>query len=111
MVNATQELLKKIGALADKLSVEVYTVGGFVRDMILERESIDIDFVVELALEPIKNQLKRDLIKYETKIEKRSESGSLGNLKRYYLDIYKRVESKEITLKKGLELAKTRKTF
>lgn len=39
-------LLQKIGVIADKHSVEVYAVGGFVRDMILERPCIDIDFVV-----------------------------------------------------------------
>lgn len=73
-------------------------------------ELIDIDFVVELALEPIKNQLKRDLKKYNKTVAKRSEAGNLGNLKRYNPEIYKKVQGKEITLNEGLELAKTRKT-
>jgi len=40
------DLLKKIGALADAALVEVYVVGGYVRDQILGKETQDIDFVV-----------------------------------------------------------------
>lgn len=39
-------LLKKIGAVADTLGVEVYAVGGYVRDHLLKRDGKDIDFVV-----------------------------------------------------------------
>jgi tRNA nucleotidyltransferase/poly(A) polymerase len=47
-------LLKKIGEAADQLNVQAYTVGGFVRDLILDRPCKDIDFVcvgsgIELA--------------------------------------------------------------
>lgn len=45
-----------VGEVADKLGNEVYVVGGFVRDIFLERNSKDIDFVtvgsgIELAKE------------------------------------------------------------
>jgi tRNA nucleotidyltransferase/poly(A) polymerase len=40
------ELFKKIGELADKQNKEIYLIGGFVRDIILQRPSKDIDFVV-----------------------------------------------------------------
>jgi hypothetical protein len=36
------------------------------------------DIVIDLVFEPIKQQLKRDLVKYEETIEKRRESGSKG---------------------------------
>jgi putative nucleotidyltransferase with HDIG domain len=39
-------ILKKIGALADHAGVEVYAVGGYVRDALLGKEGKDIDFVV-----------------------------------------------------------------
>lgn len=39
-------ILRKIGEIADELNVEVYAVGGFVRDFILDKASKDIDFVV-----------------------------------------------------------------
>ncbi|WP_420386105.1 CCA tRNA nucleotidyltransferase [Roseivirga sp.] len=47
-------VFKKVGAVADQLGLETYVVGGYVRDVLLERESKDIDFVcvgsgVELA--------------------------------------------------------------
>lgn len=42
----TIDLFKKIGKLADDNLVEVYVVGGFVRDIILKRNCVDIDFVV-----------------------------------------------------------------
>jgi tRNA nucleotidyltransferase/poly(A) polymerase len=47
-------IFKKVSASAGKLGVEVYAVGGFVRDLILHRPCKDIDFVcvgsgVELA--------------------------------------------------------------
>ncbi|HEU5147829.1 MAG TPA: HD domain-containing protein [Chryseosolibacter sp.] len=47
-------VFKTIGAVADELSVETYLVGGYVRDIFLQRTSKDIDFVcvgsgIELA--------------------------------------------------------------
>ncbi|WP_276374757.1 HD domain-containing protein [Chryseolinea sp. H1M3-3] len=48
------DVLKKIGRVADALQLETYVVGGYVRDLILNRPSKDIDFVcvgsgIELA--------------------------------------------------------------
>jgi tRNA nucleotidyltransferase (CCA-adding enzyme) len=42
-----QDLLKRIGAEADKAGVGVYVVGGVVRDLLLGQASSDIDVVVE----------------------------------------------------------------
>ena len=39
------------------------------------------DLVIELTFEPIKQQLKRDLIKWEGKSTSRSETGRLGGIK------------------------------
>lgn len=39
-------LLEAVGNLADEIEVEVYAVGGYVRDLILEKPTRDIDFVV-----------------------------------------------------------------
>ena len=41
-----QEILKEIGYVADSLKYECYVVGGFVRDLLLNRENDDIDVVV-----------------------------------------------------------------
>ena len=40
-------LLEKAGALGDRMHLPVYAVGGFVRDLLLERPNQDIDLVVE----------------------------------------------------------------
>ncbi len=67
------------------------------------------DRITELSFIPIKQTLKRDLEKWESKLDERSISGRLGNLKRYYNDIYEDVKSNLITLEKGEEIAKSRK--
>ncbi len=41
------KLLEKIGKLGDKLGMATYAVGGFVRDLLLEKPNYDIDIVVE----------------------------------------------------------------
>lgn len=41
-----REIFRKISTAADKLGVECYVVGGYVRDLFLERPSNDIDVVV-----------------------------------------------------------------
>lgn len=40
------QFLKNASEIAKEVDVEVYAVGGFIRDLILERESEDIDFLV-----------------------------------------------------------------
>lgn len=42
-----QELLKQIGILAEHEKVDVYLVGGFVRDLLLNTPNLDVDIVVE----------------------------------------------------------------
>ena len=39
-------IFRKIGQVADEINVECYVVGGYVRDIFLERPSDDIDVVV-----------------------------------------------------------------
>ena len=39
------KIFKEVGAAADALQVDAYVVGGYVRDLILNRPSKDIDFV------------------------------------------------------------------
>jgi tRNA nucleotidyltransferase (CCA-adding enzyme) len=41
------ELLKAVGRVADSLNYNAYAVGGFVRDIFLYRENLDIDVVIE----------------------------------------------------------------
>ena len=41
------ELLRELGRVGDELGYRVYAVGGFVRDLLLGRENLDVDVVVE----------------------------------------------------------------
>ncbi len=45
--STTLQLLEKAGKTADELGMNVYVVGGFVRDLLLKRPNLDIDLVVE----------------------------------------------------------------
>lgn len=67
------------------------------------------DRLTDIAFEPIKLQLKRDLVKWGKTVEKKSESGVLGNLKRWNNDLYKKVIKGKITLENAVSLAKDRK--
>lgn len=46
ILELNQQVFRKIGAVADALSMECYVVGGYVRDLLLKRPSKDIDVVV-----------------------------------------------------------------
>ena len=42
-----QNILANVGETGDKLEVSVFVVGGFVRDLLLNKENLDVDIVVE----------------------------------------------------------------
>ncbi|MGB9750005.1 MAG: CBS domain-containing protein [Caldisericia bacterium] len=43
----TLSLIRKIGKVADKMKINAYLVGGFVRDIFLNKQTKDIDIVIE----------------------------------------------------------------
>ena len=56
-----QEIFHQISTVADRLGVECYVVGGYVRDIFLERPSNDIDVVVVGSGIAVAKELKRML--------------------------------------------------
>ena len=56
-----QQIFHQISAAADQLGVECYVVGGYVRDIFLERPSNDIDVVVVGSGIEVAQELKRML--------------------------------------------------
>jgi tRNA nucleotidyltransferase (CCA-adding enzyme) len=42
-----QQLLRLAGTVGDEIGAKVYAVGGFVRDLMLRQENLDVDLVVE----------------------------------------------------------------
>jgi hypothetical protein len=67
------------------------------------------DLITNLTFEPIKQQLKRDLIKFEEVKEIKSNGGRLGNLKRWNEDLYNDIINKKITLEEAELIAENRK--
>ena len=56
-----QEIFHQISIIADRLGVECYVVGGYVRDIFLERSSNDIDVVVVGSGIAVAQALKKEL--------------------------------------------------
>lgn len=67
------------------------------------------DFAVEIAFEPIKQNLIRNLKSYKETVQKNSESGRIGNLKKWHIDLYEKYSSNELTLEECEKVAKDRK--
>ena len=67
------------------------------------------DLIIQLTFEPIKQQLKRDLLKYKESIIDKSNAGKLGNLKRWHKDLYDKVINNQIELDNALNIAESRK--
>ena len=56
-----KKIFHQIGMVADQMGVECYVVGGYVRDIFLERPSNDIDVVVVGSGIEVASELKRQL--------------------------------------------------
>ena len=69
------DLIHTVGKLPSKKAGELFLhILKYVNDQNPQTD----DLIVNIAFEPIKQQLKRDLLKYENVKTKRSESGKLG---------------------------------
>jgi hypothetical protein len=77
----------------------------YINDLDPETENV----LVKIAFEPIKQNLKRDLKKWEKAQEEKSLNGRMGNLKRYHLDLYELVNSDKMTIEDAETVAKSRK--
>ena len=79
LLNVVEKLILKDRSNGTNYAGELfYHILQYVNDA----NPIPIDFIVEMAFEPIKLQLKRDLKKYETIREKRAEAGRVSAEKR-----------------------------
>ncbi len=55
------KLLRKIGEISNKLKIRSYVVGGFVRDLFLNKETKDIDIVVEGDSLVLAQEIKKNM--------------------------------------------------
>lgn len=68
----------------------------------------DLKPMASIAFKFIKNDLDRSLSKYSDSVNVRSNSGRMGNLKRYNVDLYQLVKTNEMSLEEAENLAKSR---
>jgi len=61
---------------------------------------------LRIAFEPIKQSLKRDLKKWENEKGNRSDSGNLGNLKRWHPELHEKVAIGELDVNEAVKIAK-----
>lgn len=94
----------------DKLSDE--EAGRLIKHLfhyINDRNPTPPDRITELVFEPIKAVLKEDLKKWDYRVDERSNSGKIGNLKRWNNDLYLLVTSNKMSLERALVIASERK--
>ncbi len=60
------------------------------------------EILLQVAFEPIKQQLKRDLKDWEGELSIRSNSGMVGNIARWHPDIYKQILNKQLTIEEAI---------
>lgn len=68
------------------------------------------DILIQVAFEPVRQQLKRDLVKWRGSKVSQSDAGRLGNIKRWHPDLYRQIEDKSITLEQAESIALSLKT-
>ncbi len=100
------DIVKTVEKLPNEVAGELFK---HLLDYVNDRDPKTDNLLVEVAFEPIKQQLKRDLEKYEESKVSRSDSGKLGNLKRWNKDLYDKVVNKELTIKDAESIANSRK--
>jgi hypothetical protein len=66
-----------------------------------------LPFGLDIAFEVVKEQMIRDNEKWHTVKEERSNSGRIGNLKRWHPEIFKKYEKGEISLDEAENIAKS----
>lgn len=74
-----------------------------------ENQEVKLEPIVEMAFSFIKNDLDRNNKKWLEKKQERSESGRLGNLKRWNNDLFKQVQNNKISLEEADNIIKGRK--
>lgn len=100
------DLLKTVEHLPDDVAGRLFkTILLYIND---ENPVVE-ELLVKIAFEPVKQQMRRDLKKWEDTKEVKSQNGAIGNLKRWHLDLYKKYIDEKITLIEALEIANNRK--
>ena len=99
------DLLQTIERLPDEVAGKLIKI---ILQYVNDKNPVVDDLLLQIAFEPIKQQLKRDLKDWEETRGERSNSGKLGNLKRWNKELYTKVVNNKISLEEAEEIAKNR---
>ena len=88
-------ILRLVGETADQLGLDCYVIGGWVRDLFLHRESMDVD-VVCLSSDPVSHPVSRPGIVLAEEVAKRLGRGA-------HLSVFKTYGTAQVK-RGGLEL-------
>lgn len=95
---------KIIQKLSDKQAgVLIKKIYSYVNNGIYE---MDEDAIVDIVYTVLTEQINRDIEKYCDKIEKSSNSGKIGNLKRWHPEIYELYNEGQISIDDALKQSK-----
>lgn len=102
-----KDLIHTVSQLSDEEAGKLFKhILSYVND----ENPVPENSLIKIAFEPIKQSLKRDLRKYEGRIEERKNSGRAGNLKRWHNDLFIKFMNQELTLDEAEEIAKRRRS-
>ena len=99
------DLIHTVGKLPDE------TAGKLLKHLLLyvnDKNPETDDILVDVVFEPIKQQLKRDLNKWEGTKVKYSDNGKIGNLKRWHKDLFDSYKDNKISLDEAFKIANSR---
>ena len=86
--NKQAQIIELVKSVADQFNLDIYIVGGFVRDLYLGKRSTDLDFMIsnipsKEVIETVKNIIKNNpnyLNKFQKIIQQNKEERKIKNV-------------------------------
>lgn len=99
------DLIYTVDKLPDEIAGKLIKI---ILNYVNDKNPVIDDILLQIAFEPIRLQLKRDLKEWNITKKDRSESGKLGNLKKWNKDLYEDVINEKMTIEEAENIAKHR---
>jgi hypothetical protein len=100
------DLIHTVDKLPDEIAGKLMKI---ILNYVNDKNPVIEDILLQVAFEPIRLQLKRDLKEWDITKKDRSDSGKLGNLKKYNKDLYEDVINEKISIQEAESVAKHRR--
>ncbi len=66
-------------------------------------QEIELDQLTKIIFAPFKNQFERDLAKWNEEVLEKSQSGKIGNMKRWRPDLYQKVADNQLSIEEAIQ--------